>query len=67
MAKRLQEVEINGDKWVLMNEGGLLPFVWYVDVPNYTAQDRNDGLVYRCGFATQEKAETWFRGEVSRS
>lgn len=67
MLKRIRETEVNGQKWVLGLCGGVQPYCWYAEIPNYTAQDRKDGLVYRRGFATKEKAEQWFRGEVLRA
>lgn len=39
---------------------GLLPFCWFYDHgPGHKAFLREDGLVYRAGFATQGEAEAW--------
>ena len=65
--KTLQEVEINGEKWVLKKTSGLIPFCWFVEIENYTAEGREDGLVYRRGFHSLDKAESWFKGEVLRA
>lgn len=38
----------------------LLPFCWYWDAgPGFIAKGRDDGLIYRAGFKTQEAAEEW--------
>lgn len=43
---------------------GLLPFCWFYDYgPTYKAAFRDDGLVYRAGFATQAEAEAWAKKE----